>query len=175
MFKQRDIDYINQERFEKLSSEMKVSQTCASAGFMRKSLYSTIHPNHSRCGRWIWREDRSCGEFSLLRDLQDSENIGCISGHTKIGPVLQVKITSCLDQYGIEIQVQSTSRDGSNSWIVTSRGPKRVHESWHDQDDSPENGEMVSSTSVERSHAIKSSIEETHASKPQAQLLVEPL
>ena len=38
-----------------------------------------------------------------------------------------------------------------------------------DQDDSPENGEMVSSTSVERSHAITSRVEETHASMPQAQ------
>ena len=34
-----------------------------------------------------------------------------------------------------------------------------MDESWHDQADSPENGEMASSTSVERSHAIKSSIE----------------
>ena len=44
-----------------------------------------------------------------------------------------------------------------------------MDESWHDQDDSPENGDMVSSASVERSHAVTSSIEETHASKPQAQ------
>ena len=44
-----------------------------------------------------------------------------------------------------------------------------VDESWHDQDDPPEDGEMVSSTSVERSHAVTSSIEETHASKQQTQ------
>ena len=74
------------------------------------------------------------------------------------------------DQFGIEIQVPPTPRDGSNSWIVISRGPNRyVDDSWHDQDDSPDNGGMVSSTSVERSHAMTSSIEETRASKPQAQ------
>ena len=67
------------------------------------------------------------------------------------------------------MEVPSTSRDTANSWIVISRGPNcYVDEAWHDQDDSPENGEMVSSTCVERSHAIKLSIEETHALKPQA-------
>ena len=50
-----------------------------------------------------------------------------------------------------------------------SRGPNRyVDESWHDQDDPPRGVGMVSSTSAERSNAVKSSIEETHASKPQA-------
>ena len=101
--------------------------------------------------------------------IKGSEPIAWISGHARIGPVLQVKIMCCLDQYGIEIQVPSASRDGSNAWIVISRGPNRhVDKSWHDQDDSPENGEMVNSTSVERPHAITSNIEETHASKPQA-------
>ena len=44
-----------------------------------------------------------------------------------------------------------------------------VKESWHDQDNSLENGEMVSSTSVGRPHTIIPTIEETHASKPRAQ------
>ena len=111
----------------------------------------------------------SCREKTLPRDHQDFEPIGWISGHTRIGPVRQVKITCYLDRYGIETEVPSTSRDRSNSWIVICRGPKRnVDESWHDQDDSPGNGEMVSSLSGERSHAITSSIEETHASKPHA-------
>ena len=113
---------------------------------------------------------RSCREYTLLRDHQDSDFVGWISGHTRIGPVCQVKIRCCLDPNGIEIQVPSTSRDGSNSWNVLSRGPNRyVNESWHDRDDSAENGEVVSSTSVERSHAITSGIKESHASKPQAQ------
>ena len=41
-----------------------------------------------------------------------------------------------------------------------------MKESYHDP---PEGREMVSSTSVEQSHAGTSSIEETHASKPQKQ------
>ena len=104
---------------------------------------------------------------SLPRDHQDSEPVGWVSGHTRIGPVLHVKVVCCLDQYGIEIQVPSTSRDGSNSWTVISRDPHRyADESWHDRDNSPEKDqdeppqdvEIVSSKSVERSHAITSSI-----------------
>ena len=44
-----------------------------------------------------------------------------------------------------------------------------MDKSWHDQDDSPQNVEVLSSTSVEQSHAVTSSFEETHPSKPQAQ------
>ena len=69
----------------------------------------------------------SCRECTLPRDHQDSERIGWISGHTKIGPVLQVEIICSLDQYGIEIR-------GIVNWIIISRGPNRcVEESWHDQ------------------------------------------
>ena len=60
--------------------------------------------------------------------------------------------------------------NGSYSWIVISRGPNRyVDESSHDQDDPPQGIEMVSSTSVEQSHAVTLSITETHAPKPQEQ------
>ena len=112
----------------------------------------------------------SCREYTLPRDHQDSEPIGLVNGHTRIGPVLQIRVVCCLDQHGIEMQVPSTSRNGSDSWILISRGPHPyVDESWHDQDNSPENVEIVSSTSVGRPHAMTSSIEETHASKPQAQ------
>ena len=81
---------------------------------------------------------------TLPRDHQDSEPVGWISGHTRIGPVLQIRVICRLDQYGIEIQVPSTSKNGPSSWIVMSRGPNRhADESWHDQDDSHQNVEMV--------------------------------
>ena len=104
------------------------------------------------------------------RDDQDSELIGWIRGHTNIGPSLQGRVTCCLHQYGIEIQSTFHVEKGSSSWIVISRDPNRfVDESWHDQEDPPQDIEMVSSTSGEQSHAVTSSIEETHASKPQEQ------
>ena len=166
----RDRLRVHQERFERLSREIKVPQICESAGFMRKvsigQYFKTIHDVEDGFGG----KTQACREYTSLRDHQDSEPVAWIGGHTKIGPVLQVKVICCLDQYGIEIQVPSTKRDGSNFRIVKFSGPNRyVDESWHDQDNSPENGEMVGSTSVGRPHPIISSIEETHASQPQAQ------
>ena len=46
-----------------------------------------------------------------------------------------------------------------------------MDECCHDQDDPPQDVE-VSSTSVEHSHAVTSSIEESHASKPQDQSML---
>ena len=127
--------------------------------------YRTIHDVNDGFGGTTG----SCREFKLPRDDQDSEPIGWIRGHTRIGPVRQVRVTCCLDQHGIDFQVPSTSTNGSCSWIVISRGPNRfVDESGHDQEDPPQDVEMVCSASVEKSHAVKSSIEKTHAPKQQA-------
>ena len=41
----------------------------------------------------------SCREYTVPRDDQDSEPVGWIRGHTKIGPVLQVRVTCCLDLF----------------------------------------------------------------------------
>ena len=49
---------INPERFENLSSEMKVSQICETTGFLKKISAGTILPNHSRCGWWGGRKER---------------------------------------------------------------------------------------------------------------------
>ena len=85
---------------------------------------------------------------------------------TKIGPVRQVRVTRCLDQYGIEMQVPSMSKNGSYSWKVISRGPNRyVDESWQVQEDPLHDVGMMSSTSVvEQSHSMT-----LHASKQQEQ------
>ena len=85
---------------------------------MRKvhwTILPNIHDVNDGCGG----QTGSCRLSTLLHDQQDSEHIGWIRGHSKIGPVHQ-------------------------------------------------NVEMMSSTSGEQSHAVRSSIEETHASKPQA-------
>ena len=157
MFRQREIDCVMTKRNSKINRWM-----CESAGFMRKvsveQYFRTIHDLNDGSGG----KAGSCREYTLSRD-QDSELIGWIRGHTRIGPVRQVRAICCLDQYGIEIQVPSTPRNGSYSWIVISRGPNRY------VDDPPQHVEMVSSTSVEQSHAAASSIEGTHASKQQEQ------
>ena len=81
------------------------------------------------------------------------------SVHTKIGPVIQVKTTCRLDQYGIEVQVPSTSGDGSTSWVL-SRGSNRYVEElqFHDPEYSPES-HVLANTSVGKPHAISASTE----------------
>ena len=46
-------------------------------------------------------------------------------GNTKIVPVLEVKVTCHLYQYGIEIKVESMKNDRSQSWIVINRGMRK--------------------------------------------------
>ena len=58
----------------------------------------------------------SCREQTLPLDHQDSKLVGWIRGHTRIGPVREVRVICCVDQCGIEIQVSSTSRNGSYSF-----------------------------------------------------------
>ena len=161
---------IHHQRFEELSSEIQITKACESAGFMRRvsigMYYKTIHDVTDGFGG----KTGACREYSLPHDHQDSDPTARIGGHTNIDPVLQVKTVCCLDQYGIEIQVPSTSGDGSTSWIIMSRGPNRyVVELNHDPDNSPESREVANGTSVGRPHAIVSSIEETHASQPGTQ------
>ena len=87
----------HQEEVEHLSRETKVSQICTSAGFMRKvsvgQYFRTIHDVNDGFGI----KTGSCREYRPRRDDQDSEPIAWIRGHTRIGPVRQVRVICCLD------------------------------------------------------------------------------
>ena len=109
----------------------------------------------------------ACREHTMPREDPRSE----IIGHTKIGPVLHVKTTCCLDIFGIEIQIPSTSGDGSKSWVVMSRGSNRYVEElcYNDPDYSPGNHELANQPGVGKPHAIILSTEETRASQPKTQ------
>ena len=73
------------------------------AGFMRKispgQYFVTIHDPDGGFGGGAG----SCRDYTL-RDDEDSV-LGRIRGHTKIGPVRQIKVTYHLGQCGIEIQI----------------------------------------------------------------------
>ena len=63
-------------------------------------------------------------------------------------------------------------QNGSLSWILISRGPKRnVDEAWQQLEEPPQDVEMVSSASVEQSFAMTTSIEESNA---QSSILMNP-
>ena len=77
-----------------------------------------------------WKEGKTgaCIEFTVHREEPGSEIIAWIGGRTKNGPVLQLKTACCLDGHGTEIQIPSTSGDGSTSWVIISRGSNRYVE-----------------------------------------------
>ena len=45
-----------------------------------------------------------------------------IRGNVKNGPVLEVKVTNYLERFGIAVEIDSMQNDGTQSWIVISRG-----------------------------------------------------
>ena len=90
----------HQERFEELSREMKVSQICESAGFIKKVSIGQYFRNIHDVDDGFGGKTGSCRKFSLPRNHQDSEPFGWIRGHTRIGPVHQTRVTCCLDQHG---------------------------------------------------------------------------
>ena len=97
-------------------------QTGERAGFVRQ-----VSPGH--CSRTIHDLDDgfggkagACPDSTLPWDHENSEPVGWIRGHTKIGPVRQVKDTYHSEQFGIEIQAESMKSDGSLTWIFISRG-----------------------------------------------------
>ena len=112
-------------QFELLEPEVQFIQIWESAGFMRRVSVGMhdriIHDLDDGFG------DRTaaCREYTLRRDDPKSELKLWIEGQTRIGPVLQVRTSCFLDMYGIEIQIPSTSGNGSKSWVVVSRGAKR--------------------------------------------------
>ena len=64
----------------------------------------------------------SCREYKSPRDDGGSEAKAWIRGGTKIGLVLEVKVTNHKERYGMEIKIDSRQNDGTQSWIVISRG-----------------------------------------------------
>ena len=62
----------------------------------------------------------ACREHTPPRDEDFPLPVGS-EGHTKIGPVREVRVTNHLEQDGIESQVKSFKNDGAVSWIAIFR------------------------------------------------------
>ena len=64
----------------------------------------------------------SCREYTHPRNDDRSQPKGFNRGNTRIGPVLEVKITKQFDCRGIEIKIDSLRKDGTQSWMAISSG-----------------------------------------------------
>ena len=75
----------------------------------------------------------ACREYTLPRDDTASLPKGWIQGNMRIGPVLEVTTSFQHFKYGIEIRIESVSKDNSHSWVRISYGTvKYVNDSIKD-------------------------------------------
>ena len=112
----------HREKFENLPEDIRVSKASEDAGFIRKvsrgQHFVAVHDRQLaglRCAG-------SCREYTSPRDDEGSEAKAWTRGGTKIGTVLEVKVTNHKERYGKEIKIDSKQNDGTQSWTVISRG-----------------------------------------------------
>ena len=63
----------------------------------------------------------TCREYSATRDDPATEAKGVLGDDTTCGAIHDAKITLHCGRHGIEVQIDSVSGDGPNSWVVISR------------------------------------------------------
>ena len=80
----------------------------------------------------------ACREYTLPRDDKASEPKGWIRENTRIGPVLEVTTSFQHYKYGIEIRIESVTKDNSHSWVRISYGTvKYVNDYIKDDTENP--------------------------------------
>ena len=76
-------------------------------------------------------ESVACREYTLPRDEKSSDPTSWIRGNTKIGPVLEVTTSYLQSKYGVEMRIESVTKDDSHSWVRISHGlNKLVTQTW---------------------------------------------
>ena len=106
-----------QERVGWLSQQNRVMKMCIDAGFLTTVEVVQYFMTKDTEEFSQFTEPVACREYTLPRDEHLSEPIGWIRGNTKIGPVLEVT-TCCLQgKYGVEIRIESFTKDHSHSWV----------------------------------------------------------
>ena len=174
---EEDLLHRYRERIEKLSQQDKVSKFCTDAGFL-----TTVE-----VGQYFMTKDNeefsqftgsvSCREYTLPRDESLSEPKGWIRANTKIGPELEVT-TCCLQgKYGVEIRIESVSKDNSHSWVRISHGLNKLVTNFNnkDQDDNEqETSEMQFEDYALKSNARSFASRSKAKAKPQRRISASP-
>ena len=91
---------ISLRKFEELEKEVQFTKVCESAGFIRRVSVGMHYKIIDDVNDGFEGSTGACREYTLPRDDPESEIKAWIDGHTRIGPVLQVKTTCYLDIYG---------------------------------------------------------------------------
>ena len=105
------------EKFENFPEDLQRTQARDDASFIRN-----VSPGQFIVTS-IWKDmavQAHVGNIRIFETMLQPK--GFIRGNTKIGLVFEVKSTKQFDRHGIEIKIDSMQKDGTQSWIVTSRG-----------------------------------------------------
>ena len=110
------------QKFGNLPEDLQLTAACDEASFTSNvsqgQFFMTI-PDVRLRG---YGSANSCRQFSYLRSDDRSQPKEFIRDNTKIGSVLEVLVTKYYDRCGIEIKIDSMQVDGTQSWMVISRG-----------------------------------------------------
>ena len=115
-----------EERIEKLSQQGRLSKFCMDAGFLNVVEIGQYFMTKDIAEFSQFTDAVACREYTLPRDEDTSEPRGWIQGNTKIGPVFEV--TTCCQQgkNGVEIRIESVSKDNSHSWVRIYHGLNKL-------------------------------------------------
>ena len=153
---QEDLSQKYQERVERLSQQHRVIKICTDAGFLK-----TVE-----VGQYIMTKDTeefsqftesvACREYTLPRDEKSTDPKGWIRGNTKIGPALEVTICCLQGKNGVEIRIESVSKDNSHSWVRTSHGLNKLVTDLSNKED--DDNEQETSEMQFEDYATKSNV-----------------
>ena len=102
-------------KFGQLSDDQKFSKLCSDAGLKtveRGQFFITLDTEEGP-----YEMEHQCRELSLPRNDEMTRATGWIPKNTKIGPVLDVKVSLHQDRYGMEIEVEFLFQDRTASWV----------------------------------------------------------
>ena len=108
-------------RFKKLRAIVKLSQVCEDAGFTVTVAQGQFCVTRSAMELKGHDAISPCREYTHSRDDDKSYPKG-ITGN---GARVDVLVTEQCNRYGIEMRIESLVQDGSQSWVVISRGVER--------------------------------------------------
>ena len=103
-----------EQRFEKLSEDQKLSRLCSEAGLRLVEVGQFFCALPSPTGEG---NHSLCREYTLPRDQEGTRAKGWIQSNVRFGPVSDIKVCKKDGTCCVEVQVQSVFRDQTESWI----------------------------------------------------------
>ena len=117
-----------QQIFETLETEVQFANICKDAAFICEVAVGRLYRTALDVDDGVGDRTPACREDTHPRAGSDSKLFASLRERTIFGPVLQVHIINFLFNYGIEIEIPSTTSPPRTSWVVICRGQKRYGE-----------------------------------------------